>query len=222
MKFETENGNHSINTVRKVGSQGAYRIDWDAEGFINQGFIIINAADEKSVLLSNDDIKQKLNACESQLMSRKYASIDSINFHYLPFKDKFSDSGFKIEDNPGYYAIYGCTLTDEQIDTVYYAQRNDNVLNISVEIEIEQKKYFVSRKKGLFKTVNEYSGYRIVSIKRPVKNIKQGTVSYEIDGKIMPVPMQVIENGGSFYVLCNENEELKFSSNNTAITISAQ
>lgn len=221
MRFETENENHSINKVRKEGGQGNYKIAWDAKGFINQGFIIINASDINSVLLVKDEIREKLNDCENQLFSKNSASVDSINFYYLSFKDMFSNSGFKIEDNPGYYAIYGCTLIDEKIDTVYYAQRNDNILNISVEIEIEQKNYNVSKKKGLFKTVSEYSGYKKVTINRPIKNIKQGAVSYEVKGINMPLPIQVLENGGSFYVWCEENDELKFHSNNTAITISS-
>ena len=221
MRFETENENHSINKVRKEGGQGNYKIAWDAKGFINQGFIIINAADINLVLLSKDEIRKKLIDCENQLSCKNSASVDSINFHYLSFKDMFSNSGFKIEDNPGYYAIYGCTLIDEKIDTVYYAQRNDNILNISVEIEIEQKNYNVSKKKGLFKTVSEYSGYKKVTINRPIKNIKQGAVSYEVKGTNMPLPIQVLENGGSFYVWCEENDELKFHSNNTAITISS-
>ena len=220
MQIVKEDTEHHVDKIKKEGNSGNYRLTWDKKGV--NSFIIISNSKKNGVLINNNDnLCSLLDEISDNLVDNYSLTLGDTTFFYTDFANLMRNGGINIQEKPGYYAVYGCDVEDGIIKTVYVNSEKEKTISISVDIKINTEKVYLEEKKLFKKKERKYSGYQKISILNGIKGISEYSVKYTVcNGKYsFPIPKEVLENGGVFYIRSNENEEIHFTSDDKIRTI---
>ncbi len=208
MNFTVEDEKHSISNVKNFKESN---IVWNSTGY--NDFIIFRGKDISDVnLKENQDLQQIISNNEKKLLENSSLDIDGCSIYHVD-KTQKDTGGFDTNGIPGIYAVYGCNLSDDNqfIETVYYNSSYVRIVSVLVTISVSIDNHYIKKGK-LFSRGNKYSRYKKISINKAVKNISNDMVSYLVNGFKGAVPVEVLKNGGDFYVKCDENQEIEILS----------
>lgn len=217
VKFLDCDSKHNIHSIQKTGVSGRYNINWETIGF--EAFIIMYGEDRSSIALDSSlnesRLKEWLEVHCDELFDNEYLTDDSlgVKVYTEDFASFKQNGGFSVSGQPGAYAVYGI-IKDSDGVSVYIPA--DNVFYLSVDIAVETAPVYVT--KGFFSKKNVYAGYRRVTVNHGVNGLKRGTVYYTVGerGCKYPVPTEIINRGGSFFVKCDEASNITFGTTNKA------
>lgn len=221
MIFQKTTNECSIQSVRRTGSAGDHSLTWDSCGL--EEFLVVIGDTEENVRISFDtaasQIKEQLQNNEKQLLKQENITFSNIGVtvYRVSFAQLKKNGGFSANGRPGIYAVYGFVSNSSE-STVYVSE--NNCMRFTVDISIEDVP--VTCLKGLLKKKKVYSGYHRVSIKSEIPGLKSGALYYTVaqNAYKYPFPEEIVSNGGSFFVKCAENENLRFgTTNNDGIRI---
>lgn len=219
MEFYVENNEHNISLVRKEGVAGNYKLNCNSIGM--SGFIVICADKRQDLILNNNPkLKEQLQSHADQLSVMKFYKNESISISFITFAELMRNGGFNINNKPGFYTVYGCDVVNGAIVAVYYHETQERVVNISIDIELTQENAYTEVKK-LFKTEKQYSGYKKITLAKGIPSLTESCVSYLTADRqhTIAVPLSVIKNGGSFYVMSRKEDDICFVKNNNNINV---
>lgn len=223
--FNTE-PDKSIYALDKYTQSSKFYLKWKASG--HTAYLILFGENNKAVDLTLPE-NQKL--CDA-LLSRETIAVlkeektevfpqDKLQLFFLTHNDLMRDGGMQLKEKPGVYAVYGLSLANENEPVVYLNDDGGNHMHMYtmlLEVIIEQKPYFIEKKK-LFKKETVYSGYREIKLQKPYPGLVGGILKYKINDYKFPFPDGVVRNGGAFYVKADQNSVIVFDTGNPGIRI---
>lgn len=219
MNFELENDRCFVGDIKREGAAGNYSLKWTYNG-LDLFIIICGHSSESVIVKDNNELQSIIRGAAESLPVNKIIKNDSVELRFYT-REEYLREGYHLENKPGYYVVYGCTVDENNVlDTVYYSNNDkDRVKNVAVDIQIKQEDFYIAA--GFFGKKSQYSGYKKVSITNGIKGIPRNTIMYGCSDNnyTFSVPATVLENGGYFFVLCNQNSSLRFTSSEPGIRV---
>lgn len=224
MQFLNVDQEHGVSGVSRTGSSGSYRLSWNSVGL--NAFLVVSGRNMESLLLSpekGNHLSDLLEEEEYRISSQ--GSVDFMEEHVevrvVEFSKMKQQGGFPIPERPRAYAVYGLEYEGEECRI--YIPSGHNTFRFSVEVNLEDMP--VRGEKGLFRKTPYYTGYHRIRLTKEIPDMEEGTVFYTVDSQPFryPVPAEIMNKGGSFYIRCPENARIDFSSgNNSGVRIFVQ
>ena len=208
-----------VKNVRKTATAGENGITWDSTG-LNDFIVLIGDSNERVVIKDEfSEVVDYLSSVQAELIEKEAVSIPttSITAYRVSFAQLKQQGGFSANGKPGVYAVYGVDIKNGEM--VLYVQEN-NLLQVAISITINIAPVYSSKRAfGIFKTGEKYSGYKEISILKAVPGVSGNSLYYMVGSKPYkyPFPDDTVKNGGSFYVKCNENENITYSTINKEV-----
>ena len=217
MEYLNCDDKHNIYSIQRTGASGHYNINWETIGF--ESFIIIYGEEQREISLDTSPDESKLkkwlemhcnSLMENECLIDNNLGIKVYIENFATFRQK---GGFSVSGQPGAYAIYGII---EETNNIKIYIPADNVFQLSVDINIEDEAVYMQ--KGFFNKRDVYAGYHKVTVKDGINGLKNGTVYYTVGDRIFkyPVPMEITNRGGTFFVKCDESSSISFGTTNRA------
>ncbi|MGN0180181.1 MAG: hypothetical protein ACI4DY_12235 [Monoglobaceae bacterium] len=222
MKISKENDNRYIQDVRYDKTNNGLK--WKQNGY--DQFVILYSEEKEYILLSDNDTSKKICGVIEQnfdeLKQNGHFYIDDYGTEcFICTFAQLKKSGLQIDEKPGFYAVYGIEETDGEYEVFVDPNGKNNLRcsEVTLQVDIEQKECFIEKRHIFKKNESVYSGYKQVSVKQGHPEIDNGTLLYKVKKYSFPIPAEIVKNGGSFFVKCDQNERINFSSNNKGIHI---
>lgn len=223
MNIKNEDANFHVEGLKKEGISGSYRLNWEKRG-IDHFIVVSNPVKEKVILNKNQELNLLFDNIADRIINDFSITLNDTTFFYISFPELRKNGGLEIKEKPGYYAVYGCDVENNCLKAIYFTPGTENIISISVDVKINQENFYIEIKKGFLgigKKESIYSGYKKITVPKGINGISEYSIKYFANkGKyIYSFPKYVLENGGSFFIKANENEDIQFKSNNLGIRI---
>lgn len=215
MNFICDGGKCASN-FRKTGASGNLALSWNRcdSGIMN--FLLVFASNRNDVMLKdNVSLQTFIDSKRDSLMREGLISDNKYLVRLVSFHEVFN-GGVHIPDLPGYYSVY--PLENE---TVYY-DAYPVLVSVSVRLEFSIQNHMNEISHLFRKSEYVYSGYKRIIIHNGIRGVVANSVRYRwADGRrSFPIPKSILENGGEFFVLFDENEKIEIYSLYDGIEIS--
>lgn len=201
----------SLSSIQRTGTSGHYSLKWKSKGL--SAFLIIAGASGMDLHLEkqgkeNTRLRRQLQACQTSLKENGKGEAEQLEVFRMEFAELMRQGGFSISEKPGSYAVYG--LEEQDGEWCVLIPEGDSTYQFSVDVNVEESA--VMAEKRLFRRTRYYTGYRKIHFPKAVPGLSDGSICYTVNsGQFSyPVPAEVIASGGSFYIMCNENDTLSF------------
>ena len=212
MIFNKMSDSCSLSSIQRTGTSGHYSLKWKSKGL--SAFLIIAGPSGMDLHLEkqgkeNTRLRRQLQACQTSLKENGKGEAEQLEVFRMEFAELMRQGGFSISEKPGSYAVYG--LEEQNGEWCVLIPEGDSTYQFSVDVNMEESA--VMAEKGLFRRTRYYTGYRKIHFPKAVPGLSDGSICYTVNsGQFSyPVPAEVIASGGSFYIMCNENDTLSFS-----------
>lgn len=227
MEIREFNREYGITGLNKSMLDGRNKLAWNSESSEITNYVVVFGAKIDAVLINkNEELRKHLTEDAFLLKNNRKIAFDSnmygtITCSYLTFVD-LKKNGFFVPAYPGYYAVYGCKVDNNEITILYDGDGVNNLKMNSVTFDIVKTKVYTEGKKGLWpfgkKGEKIYSGYTRITVKNGYPGIGPGIIKYNCNRSrsVFSVPQKIIENknGGVFYVKSSEEESISLFTNN--------
>ena len=211
MIFNKMSDSCSLSSIQRTGTSGHYSLKWKSKGL--SAFLIIAGASGMDLHLEkqgkeNTRLRRQLQACQTSLKENGKGEAEQLEVFRMEFAELMRQGGFSISEKPGSYAVYG--LEEQDGEWCVLIPEGDSTYQFSVDVNMEESA--VMAEKRLFRRTRYYTGYRKIHFPKAVPGLSDGSICYTVNsGQFSyPVPAEVIASGGSFYIMCNENDTLSF------------
>ncbi len=211
MIFNKMSDSCSLSSIQRTGTSGHYSLKWKSKGL--SAFLIIAGASGMDLHLEkqgkeNTRLRRQLQACQTSLKENGKGEAEQLEVFRMEFAELMRQGGFSISEKPGSYAVYG--LEEQDGEWCVLIPEGDSTYQFSVDVNVEESA--VMAEKRLFRRTRYYTGYRKIHFPKAVPGLSDGSICYTVNsGQFSyPVPAEVIASGGSFYIMCNENDTLSF------------
>ena len=211
MIFNKMSDSCSLSSIQRTGTSGHYSLKWKSKGL--SAFLIIAGASGMDLHLEkqgkeNTRLRRQLQACQTSLKENGKGEAEQLEVFRMEFAELMRQGGFSISEKPGSYAVYG--LEEQDGEWCVLIPEGDSTYQFSVDVNAEESA--VMAEKRLFRRTRYYTGYRKIHFPKAVPGLSDGSICYTVNsGQFSyPVPAEVIASGGSFYIMCNENDTLSF------------
>lgn len=213
MVFNKMSDSCSLSSIQRAGTSGHYSLKWKSKGL--NAFLIIAGPSGMDLHLEkqgneNTRLRRQLQACQASLKEQGKAELpeEQLEVFRLEFAELMRQGGFSISEKPGSYAVYG--LAEQDGEWCVLIPEGDSTYQFSVDVHVEESA--VMAEKGLIRKTRYYTGYRKIHFPKTVPGLSDGNICYTVNsGRFSyPVPAEVIASGGSFYIMCSENDTLSF------------
>ena len=211
MVFNKMSDSCSLSSIQRTGTSGHYSHKWKSKGL--SAFLIIAGASGMDLHLEkqgkeNTRLRRQLQACQTSLKENGKGEAEQLEVFRMEFAELMRQGGFSISEKPGSYAVYG--LEEQDGEWCVLIPEGDSTYQFSVDVNVEESA--VMAEKRLFRRTRYYTGYRKIHFPKAVPGLSDGSICYTVNsGQFSyPVPAEVIASGGSFYIMCNENDTLSF------------
>lgn len=211
MIFNKMTDSCSLSSIQRTGTSGHYSLKWKSKGL--SAFLIIAGASGMDLHLEkqgkeNTRLRRQLQACQTSLKENGKGEAEQLEVFRMEFAELMRQGGFSISEKPGSYAVYG--LEEQDGEWCVLIPEGDSTYQFSVDVNVEESA--VMAEKRLFRRTRYYTGYRKIHFPKAVPGLSDGSICYTVNsGQFSyPVPAEVIASGGSFYIMCNENDTLSF------------
>lgn len=211
MIFNKMSDSCSLSSIQRTGTSGHYSLKWKSKGL--SAFLIIAGPSGMDLHLEkqgkeNTRLRRQLQACQTSLKENGKGEAEQLEVFRMEFAELMRQGGFSISEKPGSYAVYG--LEEQDGEWCVLIPEGDSTYQFSVDVNMEESA--VMAEKRLFRRTRYYTGYRKIHFPKAVPGLSDGSICYTVNsGQFSyPVPAEVIASGGSFYIMCNENDTLSF------------
>jgi hypothetical protein len=219
-----EKNGMSITCVDQKDTNNKFLLNWLSVGY--NEFIILNGPKRTDVLLNTnnpnlDDLILQLQNIKSNLRTACEIVLNTSHLYVyvLTFSELIKYGGLEIQGRPGVYAVYGFCREPNGKWNIYTNSRENNLFYMTVEITIKDS-IVPAEKRGLFSKYIK-NEYHKIEINKGYPEVDADLIYYTIESYDFhyPIPEEILQRGGQFFIKSHENEIIRFKSNDASIII---